>query len=125
VSEWRFNISPIAASRPRISKYGAYFTGPYKKFRSECSEVVYDVLGTDFKLIEGPIIVDVELFITRPKRTKLDYPKADIDNFAKSILDVLNNKLWIDDSQIHQLHVTKQWAKLDEPGYFIVGVDKT
>ena len=122
--EWRFNISPIAASRPRVSRYGAYFTGPYKKFRSECSEEVYEVLGTDFELIEGPIIVDVELFITQPKKTKLEYPKADVDNFAKAVLDVLNNKLWVDDSQIHTLHVTKQWAEVGEPGYFLVGVDK-
>tara|TARA_R100000654_G_scaffold48194_1_gene74381 strand:+ start:1408 stop:1797 length:390 start_codon:yes stop_codon:yes gene_type:complete len=121
--EYTFPISPIAASRPRLSRRGAYFTGPYKKFRQECAEIVYEVLGADFELLEGPLSVDIELFVTQPKRTKLDSPKADIDNFVKSILDVLNGKLWVDDSQIIKLHATKQWAAKGEEGYFTVGVD--
>ena len=122
--EWRFNINPIAASRPRVSRYGAYFTGPYKKFRAECAEEVYEVLGTDFELIEGPIIVDLELFITRPKKTKLEYPKADVDNFAKAVLDVLNKKLWVDDSQIHKIYITKKWAEAGDHTYILIGVEK-
>ena len=121
--EYTLPISPIAASRPRLSRHGAYFTGPYKKFRCECAEIVYEVLGTDYELLEGPLAVDLELFVTRPRRTKLDAPKADIDNFVKAVLDVLNGKLWVDDSQILKLHATKQWAEVGEEGYFTVGVD--
>jgi hypothetical protein len=38
--EWTFNISPVAASRPRVSKWGAYYTGPYKEFKEKASEEV-------------------------------------------------------------------------------------
>jgi Holliday junction resolvase RusA-like endonuclease len=123
MSEWVFPTSPIAASRPRISKYGSYYTGPYKKFRSECAECVYDILGTDFELIEGSLAVTVELYVTQPKKTKLTHPRADIDNFLKAIFDVMNGKLWVDDSQIISVYATKQWASPNEQGYFILGIN--
>lgn len=120
--EWVFPISPIAASRPRVSKYGAYYAGPYKKFREECAECVYQVIGTDFDLIDKPVKVDLELYVTRPKTTKLAGPKADIDNFIKAIFDVMNKRLWTDDSIVQSVYATKQWATPGEPGYFTLGV---
>ena len=122
--EWKFPLSPVAASRPRVSRYGAYFAGPYKSFREDCVEVIEFVLGPDFKPFEEPIKVDVELFIKQPKKTKLWMPKADIDNFLKAIFDVLNKKLWSDDTIIQSVYATKQWAAKGEDGYFTVGVDK-
>jgi len=108
--EWSFPISPVAASRPRVSKHGAYFAGPYKNFRREAAEIVDDVLG-EWEPLSGPLTVDLELFIGRPKTTKLDAPRADIDNFVKAIFDVMNGKLWDDDSQVIKLYATKQWAE--------------
>jgi Holliday junction resolvase RusA-like endonuclease len=122
MNEWIFPISPIAASRPRLSKHGAYYTGPYKRFREECAECVYKVLGADFEPLDTPLSVDLELYITRPKTTKLTQPKADIDNFVKAIFDVMNKRLWVDDTLVRAMYATKQWASLGEPGYFTLGV---
>jgi Holliday junction resolvase RusA-like endonuclease len=122
--EWTFPISPIAASRPRVSRHGAYFAGPYKFFRKECAEVIPLVIGDNFVPYDEPLTVDVELFVKRPKKTKLSAPKADIDNYLKAVLDVLNNKLWIDDTIIQEIYATKQWARVGQDGYFTVGVDK-
>ena len=123
MAEWVFPISPVAASRPRVSRHGAYFAGPYKVFRNECIDVIEFVLGPNFKPYEQPIKVDVELFIRRPKTTKLIMPRADIDNFLKAVFDSLNKKLWIDDNIIQSVYATKQWAEVGEEGYFTVGVD--
>lgn len=120
--EWSFPISPVAASRPRVSKHGAYFAVPYKNFRREAAEIVDDVLG-EWEPLSGPLTVDLELFIGRPKTTKLDAPKADIDNFVKAIFDVMNGRLWEDDSQVIKLYATKQWAE-DANGYFVLGINK-
>lgn len=122
--EYRFPISPVAASRPRVSRYGAYFTGPYKKFRSEASVVINKVLGRNFSPLSGKLAVDIVCYVTRPKTTKLEYPRADVDNYSKSILDCLNGKLWDDDSQIIALFISKKWAKEGESGYFTVTVEK-
>ena len=122
--EWKFPISPVAASRPRVSKHGAYFKGPYKVFRQEMAELVPEILGTDFVPLTSELSVDLELYIKRPKTTKLDNPRADIDNFCKAVFDALNNFLWEDDKQIIKLYATKSWAEPDEDGYFVIGVEE-
>ena len=122
--EWTFPISPVAASRPRVSRRGAFFTGPYKFFRKEMVELVPHILGNSFKPIEGPLSVDLELYVKRPKTTKLGAPKADIDNYIKACLDSLNKKLWIDDTQIRKIYASKQWARPQQQGYFVIGVTK-
>jgi len=121
--EWLFPISPVAASRPRVSRHGAYFAGPYKHFRAECSEVVPLILGDEFVPYDRPLKVDVEIYVKQPKKTKLSAPKADIDNFLKAIFDVLNGKLWVDDNLIHEVYAVKSWAREGSDGYFTVGVD--
>lgn len=122
--EYKFPVNPVAASRPRVSKFGAYFTGPYKKFRQEAAVVINKVLGRNFTPIDGKLAVDIKCFVARPKSTKLEHPKADVDNYSKSILDSLNGKLWEDDSQIVALFIEKQWANPGEQGYFVVSVEK-
>ena len=122
--EWLFPISPVAASRPRISRHGAYFAGPYKHFRKEMSEIVPLILGESFVPYEGPLRVDVEFFVKRPKKTKLFSPKADIDNFLKACFDCLNQRLWVDDTQIRQVYAVKDWTRPKQEGYFIIGVDQ-
>jgi Holliday junction resolvase RusA-like endonuclease len=122
--EWTFPISPIAASRPRVSRRGAYFAGPYKYFRKEMVEITPIILGNSFMPIEGPLKVDLELFVKRPKKTKLGSPKADIDNYIKAVLDSLNKKLWLDDTQIEEIYAVKQWARPQQQGYFTIGVNK-
>jgi len=121
---YKFPINPVAASRPRVSKFGAYFTGPYKKFRSAAAIVINRILGRNFAPMSGKLAVDIKCFVTRPKSTKLEYPRADVDNYSKAILDSLNGKLWDDDSQIIALFISKQWANPDEEGYFIVEIEE-
>ena len=120
--EWLFPISPVPASRPRVSRHGAYFAGPYKKFRQDMSDLTCDVIGHGFVPFSEPIRVDLELFVTRPKTTKLVSPRSDIDNYIKSVYDSLNGKLWEDDSQIVVAYCSKQWAEEGQEGYFTVGV---
>lgn len=82
------------------------------------------VLGESWVPLEGSLKVDLEFYVKQPKTTKLPQPRADIDNYIKSIFDCCNQKLWIDDAQIHSVYATKQWASKGKDGYFIIGVDK-
>jgi len=124
MNEWTFPISPVAASRPRVSRRGAYFVGPYKEYRKEMIDLVPIILGSKFIPLEGPLKVDLEFYVKRPQKTKLGAPKADIDNYIKATLDSLNKKLWIDDTQIREIYACKEWARPQQQGYFIIGVEK-
>tara|TARA_R100000458_G_C8110758_1_gene133623 strand:+ start:187 stop:570 length:384 start_codon:yes stop_codon:yes gene_type:complete len=123
--ELTFPVSPVAASRPRVGRHGSYYAGAYRRFRNEAAPIVEQVLGKDFIPFDEKLIVSIGCYCTRPKTTKLECPKSDVDNMAKAVLDILNNKLWVDDHQIVTLYITKQWAPAGEPGYFNVAVEKT
>jgi len=112
----------VAASRPRVGKWGAYYTGTYKEFREKASEIVWETIGTGWQALEGELSVTMELYVKQPKSTERGWPKADIDNFAKAVLDTMNGKIWKDDSQITSLHISKQWAEKGEDGYFTLEV---
>jgi len=122
---WRFDINPVAASRPRVSKYGhAYFTGPYKEFRKSMVNLAGAVLG-EHKPFQGPLSVTIELYVTKPKTTKLSAPRGDIDNYAKACLDSFNKLIWDDDKQIEELHITKSWTSgPEQDGWFEIGVNQ-
>lgn len=123
--EWKFDISPVAASRPRVGRWGAYYSGPYKEFREKASAKVYEVIGTDRELLDGPLCVTLELYVKRPKKTERGHPRADLDNYTKAVFDIMNGKLWEDDSQIISMYVTKEWAEKGSDGYFVLGINKS
>jgi Holliday junction resolvase RusA-like endonuclease len=117
--KWKFPISPVAASRPRVSKWGTYFTGTYKDFRTEAKHVVLD-LTKGWKPTEKKLVVSVGIYPTKPRTSKLDVPRPDIDNYVKAIFDLCNGIVWKDDSQIVEMFAEKSWAKGD--GYFTVDI---
>lgn len=59
----------------------------------------------------GPIKVDVLFICKKPKKPKNLWPKGDLDNYEKAILDSLNKYAWKDDSLIVALSSDKvyQW----------------
>lgn len=59
--------------------------------------------GMAYKASSGPVALSVVLF--RPRRA------GDADNALKALLDALNGLLWVDDSQIEELHL---WRRDDK-----------
>ena len=123
--EFRFDVNPVSASRPRVTRAGhSYYAGPYKNFRNDMKLQVEDHLK-DFDPLSGPLCVEVNLHCAQPKKTKLFTPRADVDNYAKAVLDSFNNVLWNDDSQIVDLRVTKQWTESNGiPGWIDLSMTK-
>jgi len=125
--EWVFPLNPVAASRPRLSKGRggrphAYYAGPYKRFIAEAAGVVDEVFSEGYPLLEGPLHVSLSMKVKKPKTTKFNYPKWDVDNGIKACLDCLNKKLWVDDSQIVSIEASKSWADEGEEGYFVISI---
>ena len=119
--KWRFPISPVAASRPRVSRWGSYYTGAYKTFRADAKPIVEEVTKGVTPTADK-LKVWVECFVTKPATTKLSAPRPDVDNYLKSIFDLLNGVIWEDDSQIVFVQASKAWS--DNDGYFTVKVQK-
>lgn len=117
--ELHLEVDPVPASRPRFVKRGnytrTYYAGRYKEFLQETGPVALDAAlreaGCSSLPFTGPVSVYCEFHCRRPKTTKLDAPKPDIDNYLKSILDLLQPTVLKDDAQVEKLYAFKQWAE--------------
>ncbi len=105
-------IAPVPASRPRVSKWGTYYGKTYSAFRKEAAKVIDAELEND--PLEGGLEVSLWFFCKKPKTTRREEPRGDVDNYIKAILDSCNGKVWVDDDQILRLNAQKRWA--DERG---------
>jgi Holliday junction resolvase RusA-like endonuclease len=116
--------SPVPASRPRVGRWGAYYTGSYEKYRKEMPDFIEDLLvdeGIHKPLfVNQPIVIRMAFILDKPRTTTLSYPDCDIDNLEKAIYDQLTSLLWDDDSRIVKHEVHKRWSSEDcPPGVFM------
>lgn len=105
-----FPKNPVAASRPRVTRWGTYYAEPYKSWKDEAKDEFPDYIPETFKIIDYPVRVDIVAHMTPPGKSKLIVPKQDVDNLAKAALDACNRLVWTDDSLIQKLTIEKRWA---------------
>lgn len=61
--------------------------------------------------LRGPLAVAMTFYLPRPKRSKRDIPRGDVDNYAKAVMDACNGILWDDDEQIVRLETSKEYGE--------------
>lgn len=108
---------PVPASRPRVTRWGTYYSKTYTKWmKAAVAEVVVASAA-----LTGALSVTVYAICERARTSKLQFPKGDCDNYAKGPLDVLTKKqYWGDDKQITHLVVRKRFAADGEDPCFII-----
>lgn len=104
------NVAPVPASRPKVSRWGVYYSKTYSKFLRSTQEELSKHNG---KPTQGPIVVMMEHVVERPRTGKLGLPRGDVDNFAKGPLDAMTKAgtFWWDDEQVALLVASKRYAK--------------
>ena len=83
-------------------------------------DVAWRVRGAFLTPFDGPVKLELEFVMPRPKSTpKKSTPAAikrpDVDKLARAVLDAITGVVVADDSQIVHLVATKRIAELDEP----------
>jgi Holliday junction resolvase RusA-like endonuclease len=120
-----FNISPVPASRPRVTRWGTYYGKKYKQFKLEMGLLVLESDKPDsvnpIIWLDGLISADMTFFVpmARSWSNKKKSSKngqfcdnnSDLDNYEKAILDSLNGVYFHDDKQIVQQSSQKIWAE--------------
>jgi len=92
------------------------FDGQVRKTEKEALTVFKSTLGSDLdsKLTSSehfPTDGEVFVFIVQYFASDKEYGRRDVDNMAKTILDVLKNRFYNDDSQVKTLLVGKKLEK--------------
>lgn len=110
-------VEPVPASRPRVSKWGTYYAATYKNWLKAAGLAV--AKWNPGRVARGPLVLVMEVVCTKARTSKLEFPRGDIDNFAKGPLDVItkSEKVWHDDNQVVGLIAFKRFAEPgEEPG---------
>lgn len=119
-----FNISPVPASRPRVTRWGTFYGKKYKEFKKEMATLLVEPEQTGVVnptlWLEGLISADMTFFVPMAKswsKKKKSLKNgefcdnnADLDNYEKSILDSLSTVYFDDDRQIVMQQSKKIWA---------------
>lgn len=85
-----------------------------KAFKTECAKQIAETMGP-IDMIEGRVGIQIELF--RKDRTAYD-----IDNYVKSVVDVLKGTFFEDDRQVDWLVVKRR--EVTPPGFCEVVVSE-
>ena len=117
--------NPIGKGRPKFARRGnfvsAYTPTKTRDYESVIKEAAKQAMGSN-AVLETPVTVAIYITVPIPasyskKRTEAclsgserPIKKPDIDNIAKCFLDAMNEIVYLDDTQVLTLHVTKVYG---------------
>jgi Holliday junction resolvase RusA-like endonuclease len=117
---------PTPASRPRVTKWGAYYGKTYKAYRELAEQAIPE---SRQPVLTGALKATIEFVCNKPKTTKRTVPLGDIDNHCKAVLDAITGKkphfkmYWVDDDQITELYALKRWPSPGEQPHTRIRVE--
>ena len=109
-----FQIAPIPAPRPRVTRNGTYNDPKYTNYK----KAIALLAKRYFKVSDKPIAMYVDFYFEQPKswskkkkeETLWHTSRPDIDNLQKGIKDALNGIAYVDDSQVCYVIARKQYS---------------
>lgn len=114
-------VSPVPASRPRVGRWGTYYSKPYQVWRRDVDNMLRPLKSAAVPTDEN-IHVSIHTVCAKPRTGKLAFPIGDWDNYAKAACDAITRSelIWTDDKQIITGAATKRYAiGGEEPHTFI------
>ena len=112
-----FEINPVPAARPRVSRFSTYYPKKYTRFKKEMEALTGEL---DTTPCENLVVVSLRFKIKIPqswsKKKRLERENtycnnnSDIDNYVKAMLDSLNGVYFIDDRQVVEIFASKKYS---------------
>ena len=112
-----FNISPVPAARPRVSRWSTYYPKKYTQFRKDFALILESL---DTKLVEGLLYAKMDFFMQIPKSwsNKKQIAKegcfadnnVDVDNLCKAVLDSCEGYFYENDKQVAMIRARKFYS---------------
>ena len=113
----KFEINPVPAARPRVSRFSTYYPKKYTRFKKEMEALTSELDSTP---CENLVCVSLKFKIKTPqswsKKKRLERENtycnnnSDIDNYIKAMLDSLNGVYFMDDRQVVEVFASKKYS---------------
>ena len=113
-----FNITPVPASRARVTRWSTYFPKKYTQFRKQFAELLDDIIT---QTNDGLLSVKLDFYVQIPKSWSKKKTKemegrycsnnADLDNYCKAVLDGLEGRYYENDKQVVMIRARKFYSK--------------
>ena len=109
-------IDPVPASRPKVARYGTYYSKRHQQYIKDWTTWFSYAKPCWFYLGTERLVVSLEFVCLKPRTTKRESPRHDIDNLVKLPLDCMTSSdiFWKDDVQIEYLFASKRFARQKE-----------
>lgn len=114
-------ITPVAAVRPKVTRWSTYYPGEYGRYLPKLRELLQQ--GWRFPVEDGHCELSVVFWLPRPKshygtgrnasRVKESAPKVphqDVDNLLKGAMDAASGVLYADDKQVVRVAAEKRYG---------------
>lgn len=114
-------VDPVPASRPRVTRWGTYYGKTYKAWMKAAADIL-GMFTPVSELMSCPLVVRLTHIVQKARTSKLEWPRGDVDNYAKATLDAITKAqiIWHDDDQIVGLISSKRFADPGEqPGTLV------
>lgn len=112
-------VAPMPQPRLRHTRGGhGYYP---KTFNAWCKAVAPHLVDRP-TLPEGPLAMAVEFVLPPFKTVTRLFPKGDVDNYSKALLDAITRSevTWKDDVQVVHLSASKRFTRLHEDPHIAV-----
>jgi len=126
--DFDFGISEIIPSTQE-AYHGGVFEGTVRKAEKESLAIFKETVSAniDFQLRgneQFPSDGEVFVFIIQYFAADREYRRRDIDNMAKTVLDILKSRFYLDDSQVRTLLIGKKMERRVPQNFAYVAVKK-
>lgn len=121
--ELEIPIEPVAAVRPKVTRWSTYYPGRYGKYLEEMRAWL-NVHCVRQASKETLLEVTAEFELSRPKshygtgrnagvvkRSAPVVPHQDVDNLLKGLLDALTGRAYVDDKQVVEVTARKSYGR--------------
>jgi Holliday junction resolvase RusA-like endonuclease len=119
--------TPVPQGSKSISRSGVMYEANknLKPWRKEVTAAASRVAGTNFELMQGPLIVSIWFTMPRPPTVKRESPsvKPDLDKMCRAVLDSLSGIVYKDDAQIIRIDAIESYESQTGAHIFVHHAD--